>query len=157
LSNPVIGGLPPSASPAYIPDATPLTPNPIDQSDSGAIVLGVKIAGNKNVKESEIRRHLKTRKDRAYDPQIVQDDLRRLYSTRKFYNLRTSKQHADGGIYITFQVLERPTIGEVLFIGNKYITDKGLLKASGLKQGDSLNVYTVQEARRKVEELYHYH
>jgi outer membrane protein insertion porin family len=42
----------------------------------------------------------------------------------------------------------------VLFIGNQYVTDKKLLKESGLKQGEALNIYTVQEARRKVEEYY---
>ncbi len=151
---PPAGGLAPGGMTPSLGGTLPLTAAAEDRSDAGAIVLGVKIAGNKNVKESEIRRHLKTRKDRAYDPQLVQDDLRRLYSTRKFYNLRTSKEHADGGVYITFQVLERPTIGEVMFIGNKYISDKRLLKETGLKKGDSLNVYTVQEARRKVEELY---
>ena len=45
-------------------------------------------------------------------------------------------------------------IDGVLFIGNQYVTDKRLLKESGLKQGDALNIYTVQEARRKVEEYY---
>ena len=58
------------------------------------------------------------------------------------------------GVYVTFEVLERPMIDGVLFIGNKYVTDKRLLKESGLKQGEALNIYTVQEARRKVEEYY---
>jgi outer membrane protein insertion porin family len=145
----------PAAADVYAGEMTVASPtDPVDQSDAGLVVLGIKITGNQNVSESEIRRHLKTRKDRAYDPQTVQDDLRRLYSTRKFYNVRTTKQRVDSGIHITFHVLERPTIGEVLFIGNRYISDKRLLKETGLKKGDSLNIYTVQEARRKVEELY---
>ena len=45
-------------------------------------------------------------------------------------------------------------IDGILFIGNQYVTDKRLLKESGLKQGDALNIYTVQEARRKIEEYY---
>ncbi len=157
-------------SPSFVPPAgandrlaeTPFaaTSQPPELGESGgsldrdAIVLGVKIVGNKNVTAAEIRRHLKTRKDRNYDPQLVQDDLRRLFATRKFHNVRTHKDHAEGGVYITFEVLERPTIGEVLFIGNKYISDKRLLKETGLAKGDALNIYTVQEARRKIEELY---
>ena len=59
-------------------------------------VLSVTIVGNKAVKESEIRRHIKTRKDRAYDPQLVQEDLRRLFGTRKFHNVRVRRRWRHG-------------------------------------------------------------
>ena len=117
-------------------------------------VLGVTISGNKTVKESEIRRHIKTRQDRAYDPQLVQEDLRRLFATRKFHNVRVQKRVDPQGVYLTFEVVERPMIGEVLFVGNHYYSDKKLLKEAGLAQGEALNIYSVQEARRKVEEFY---
>lgn len=118
------------------------------------LVLDVSITGNKKVKQTEIRRHIKTRKDRNYDEQLVQEDLRRLYATRKFHNVRVHKKVEPQGVHVTFEVLERPMIDDVLFIGNQYVTDKRLLKESGLKQGEALNIYTVQEARRKVEEFY---
>ena len=111
-------------------------------------------SGTRNVKETEILRHIKTRKDRNYDEQLVQEDLRRLFATRKFHNVRVHKKIEPQGVYVTFEVLERPMIDGVLFIGNQYVTDKKLLKESGLKQGEALNIYTVQEARRKVEEYY---
>ncbi len=123
-------------------------------AEPSGLVLGVSIIGNKNVKETEILRHIKTRKDRNYDEQLVQEDLRRLFATRKFHNVRVHKKIEPQGVHVTFEVLERPMIDDVLFIGNQYVTDKKLLKESGLKQGDALNIYTVQEARRKVEEFY---
>ena len=94
-------------------------------------MLGVDIIGNKTVKETEIRRHIKTRKDRNYDAQLVQEDLRRLFATRKFHNVRVHKKVEPRGVYVTFEVLERPMIGEVLFIGNRYYSDKKLLKEAG--------------------------
>jgi outer membrane protein insertion porin family len=118
-------------------------------------VLSVSITGNKTVKETEIRRHIKTLKDRTYDAQLVQEDLRRLFATRKFHNVRVHHRLDAGGVHVTFEVLERPMIGEVLFIGNRYFNNKKLLKESGLAEGDALNVYTIQEARRKLEEFYH--
>jgi outer membrane protein insertion porin family len=132
--------------------ASPQTPEAGNQP--GGLVLGVSIVGNKKVKKTEILRHVKTRKDRNYDEQLVQEDLRRLFATRKFHNVRVHKEFKDGGVYVTFEVLERPMIDGVLFIGNQYVTDKRLLKESGLKQGEALNIYTVQEARRKIEEYY---
>ncbi len=148
--------------PLFGPTAEGDLPAGIDSSDALSAgeneprgpVLGVSVIGNKNVKQSEILRHIKTRKDRTYDPQLVQEDLRRLFATRKFHNVRVQKKVEGGGVYVTFEVLERPTIGEVLFIGNQYYSDKKLLKESGLSKDDALNIYSVQEARRKVEEFY---
>ncbi len=111
-------------------------------------------SATKTSRKAEILRHIKTRKDRNYDEQLVQEDLRRLFATRKFHNVRVHRKSGPDGVYVTFEVLERPMIDQVLFIGNQYVTDKKLLKESGLKQGEALNIYTVQEARRKVEEYY---
>ncbi len=152
-----------SQSPEVIapgPDGVPALPVPVvpsvpEASPKRGPVLSVSIVGNKTVKESEIRRHIKTRKDRAYDPQLVQEDLRRLFATRKFHNVRVKKKMEAGGVHVTYEVVERPMIGQVLFIGNRYYSDKKLLKESSLSQGEALNIYLVQEARRKVEEFYH--
>ncbi len=127
---------------------------PLTSSEPFGVVLSVKVTGNKNVKLTEIMRHIKTRKDRNYDEQLVQEDLRRLFATRKFHNVRVHRTREANGVHVVFEVLERPMMDQVLFIGNQYITDKKLLKESGLKAGDALNIYTVQEARRKVEEYY---
>ncbi|MHB8864687.1 MAG: BamA/OMP85 family outer membrane protein [Pirellulaceae bacterium] len=156
---------PPLSEPGQPPrvSSSPLTPGPAfstvpdrldPTAEPGGLVLGVSITGNKSVKETEILRHIKTRKDRNYDEQLVQEDLRRLFATRKFHNVRVHRKNGPGGVFVTYEVLERPTIDQVLFIGNQFVTDKKLLKESGLKQGEALNIYTVQEARRKVEEYY---
>lgn len=118
-------------------------------------ILDVRVVGNKAIREAEIRRHIKSHKDRPYDAQLVQEDLRRLFATRKFQNVRVQRKIVPQGVYLTFEVLERPTVREILFIGNKYISDKRLLKESGLTEGEALNIYTLQEARRKIEEHYH--
>ncbi len=152
-------GLP--ALPAVGPELTaPGTPSPPPTAglaaarEPASLVLGVSITGNKKVRQTEMLRHIKTRKERNYDEQLVQEDVRRLYATGKFQNVRVHKQYEAAGVYVTFEVVERPMIDGILFIGNRYVTDKKLLKESGLKQGEALNIYTVQEARRKVEEFY---
>jgi len=152
---PIEGPVPPAGaldgSSAVPPEVLPSPGQP----ETLGPVLDVRITGNKKVRELEIRRHIQTRKDRNYDPQLVQEDLRRLYGTNKFHNVRVHKDVTPQGIIITFEVLERAIIDDVLFIGNRFVSDKKLLKESGLTKGDALNIYTVQEARRKVEEYYH--
>ncbi|MFO7902610.1 MAG: POTRA domain-containing protein [Pirellulaceae bacterium] len=123
--------------------------------NSRPVVLSVNIDGNHTISDTAIRRHIKTRKGRAYDPQLIQKDLRRLFGTRKFHNVRVRKKEAEGGLHVTFEIVERPLIDEVRFIGNRRFSDKRLRKESGLEAGAPLNVYMVQEARRKIEEYYH--
>jgi outer membrane protein insertion porin family len=129
------------------PDAIP-RPAPV-------LVADVRIVGNEATKEDFIRTQLRTRKDREFDPELVKSDISRLASTGRFHNVQTFTQDTPQGVVVTFQVFEQPTISYIRFLGNRGLSDKTLLKATGLKTGDPMNRFAVEEARRKIEELYH--
>ncbi len=128
----------------------PATP----QAGPSPTVLGVRVMGNRRIKSAEVMRFIKTQAGQPYDTRTVREDVRRLYGTKWFHNVRTSTEPGPGGIYVIFRVAERPIIEEVRFIGNRYATDYRLRKEAGLKPGDSLNVYNVHEAKRKIEDYY---
>jgi len=139
----------------------PLTPNPppavragFEQTDGETMVAAVRIVGNQTISTAKIRSYLTTRPDRVFDPETIQSDVRTLISKRLFADVRAYKKQTAEGVVVTFEVFERPTIRYVHFIGNSSIRDKRLLKESGLKVGNSLDYHSVEEARRKVEELY---
>lgn len=118
------------------------------------LVADVKITGNRGVSESKVYAQIRTRKDREFDPEVLQADVRRLVSTSLFRDVKTYTEETEAGVVVTFQVFERPTIRYIKFVGNRGITDKTLLKKSGLKTGEALNLYTVEEARTKLEDFY---
>ncbi len=124
-------------------------------STTRTLITDVRIIGNETTKEDFVRAQLRTRKDREFDPELVQADVRRLASTGRFEDVRTFTQETPEGVVITFQVFERPTIHYIRFLGNRGLSDKALSKNIGLKVGEPLNRYAVEEARRKIEELYH--
>jgi outer membrane protein insertion porin family len=151
------GGGPPQNSP----------PPPRDNSEQRARSAGptfqigpkininkVIIRGNQTVPSSKVMSFLRTRKGRSFDPEVVQSDVHRLSSSGLFHDVQTFKQTVPGGVVITFEVFERPTIHQIKFLGATGIKEKTLLKKSGLEVGESLNIYSVEEARRKVEEHY---
>ncbi len=123
--------------------------------DRGKPIVDVRIVGNRNVKEDTIMSYLRTRADRLFDPEIVQADKRRLQKSGLFADTNVLTQNVDGGLLVTFQVFERPTLRYIKFHGNRGLSDKALLKESGLTVGDALHTFSIQEARRKTEELYH--
>ncbi|MEO8495426.1 MAG: POTRA domain-containing protein [Planctomycetota bacterium] len=120
----------------------------------GPLVAQVRITGNETVKEDTIFSYLRTRKDRLFDPETLQADKRRLTSSGLFREVRIYTQEAAEGMVVTFEVFERPTIREIEFRGNRGLTDRTLLKQCGLKVGDALNFYAIEEARRKIEDYY---
>ena len=142
---------PPQAGPQFPPpQAAPAPP----AYRAARLVSEVRIIGQEATTEQFIQSQLKTRKDREFDPQVVQADVRRLAATGRFHDVRTYTQETPTGVVVTFEVFERPTIRYIRYLGNRGISDKALAKQDGIKVGEPLNRYAVEEARRKLEEYY---
>ncbi len=161
-------GLPPFANPGSPPPSSPGLANtgieplpapaaPVDLSQqivAGVRIADVRIVGNESVAIDKIFGIIKTRKDRNFDPELLQQDKRNLLTKGLFRDVKIATQNTEHGLLITFEVFERPTMHFIEFIGDRGISSKALLKETGLKVGDALNFYAVEEARRKIEELY---
>ena len=118
------------------------------------LVTEVNITGYRAYTSTKIRSYVKTRANRNFDPEQVQSDVRRLMSTGLFHDVRPYIRDVRGGVEVTFEVFERPTIQYVEFVGNKAIKDRTLRRELSLADGESLNLYAIEEARRKIETLY---
>ncbi len=129
-------------------------PPVFEKRERGEAVVAVKIMGNEVIDEAKIRSHLQTRVGRDFDPEVVRADVRRLSTTGMFRNVRTYRTAVEGGVEVTFQVFELPLIRHLRFVGNKRIKVKTLAKEAELKVGDPLQRYRVEEARRKLQEMY---
>jgi outer membrane protein insertion porin family len=152
-SLPRTDGGPGSALP-LIPDDAALPSEDTANKDDRPVVMDVQVKGQKQVALSKIQSYLRTRKGRELDAELLQGDVRRLTHSGLFRDVRTLTQEVPGGVVVVFEIFERPVIGEVLFIGNRGIRDKVLLKQSDLKKGEALNQFSVEEGRRKIEEFY---
>ena len=121
-------------------------------------VVDVQISGNKAVPLEKILPNIKTRKGRPFDLEMIQEDVRRLDRTHMFVTVRTYYQQVAGGRIVIFDVLERPLLQEMKFVGCHEIRPKALAreleKECKLKVGDALDPYVIEEARRHLEEFY---
>jgi outer membrane protein insertion porin family len=118
------------------------------------VVKEIQIDGNRDVRESRIRSYLQTRVDRIFDPEVLQADVRRLTTSGLFADVRTFTTEVEGGIAITYQVFERPTIKYIRFVGNESYADEFLATKSGLEIGEALNIYSIDTAAAKVQDFY---
>ena len=144
--------LPPNSPPlSALPGGPPPGAPPVRP---GELVVDVIIDGNRATKDYDVQKYIHTRKDREFDPEVINGDVRRLVTSGLFRDVKTSWRQAEGGVVVIFHVEERPRIGQIKFLGNRGLSDKKLGKEIGLKVGEALNGYTAEESRRKLEELY---
>ena len=120
-------------------------------------VVEVRIVGNNTTKKEKILPHIRTRAGRAFLPELVEQDVRRLNSTGDFVDIKVSYQHRPTGRVVIFEVVERPTVQYVKYIGNLKIKRKLLAEDTKIKVGDSLDPYRAEEARSSLERFYQDH
>src|SRR5262249_16894153 len=127
---------------------------PVTSQPGETLVREVRVEGNHTTPLAKMPK-LSTRIGQPFDPHLVEEDVRALASSRKFLDVKSQFQAVPGGMIVIFQVVERPTLEYVKFVGNQDVRTQTLRKKSELDKGQPLDPYAVEEARRRVESYYH--
>ena len=117
------------------------------------IVKEVHLEGNFKTEPSKLPK-LGTRQGEPFNLHVVQEDMRTLAASRKFIDVKSECTLSHDGIIVTFKVIERPTIEEIIFIGNQDVRSQTLRKKSELEKKEPLDPYAVEEGRRRLEAYY---
>ena len=117
-------------------------------------VAEIRVVGNKTIPTTQILNQLQTRVGRPFDPALVQRDVRKLVSRGWFVDVQPTYEQGATGRVVILKVIERPVIRFVEYLGNEKIRDKKLAKETELKVGGPVDPYAVEEARRKIIDLY---
>lgn len=118
-------------------------------------VADIRIVGNSTIPTSQILNQLQTRIGRPFDPALVQRDIRKLAGRGWFVDVQPSYEQSPNGRIVIFKVVERPVVRYVEYLGNYGLRTKKLAKETDLKVGGPVDPYAVQEARRRLVDLYH--
>lgn len=119
------------------------------------IVQEVRIEGNRRVPTPEILRQLKSKAGRYFDPDLLQQDVQAIWRMQTIRRVHGPfLDRSESGIVVTFQVEEHPVINELVFVGNRAMTDTYLRKEIGLEVGRPLNEFEIRMAKNKIQDLY---
>src|SRR5215211_2262500 len=124
-------------------------------SATNETVSDIRIVGNRSIPTSQILNQLQTRIGRPFDPALVQRDVRKLAARGWFVDVQPAYEQVPGGRVVIFKVVERPVVRYVEYLGNYGLRTKKLAKETDLKVGGPVDPYAVQEARRRLVDLYH--
>ena len=118
------------------------------------MIVEVRIEGNETVEVSRLPK-LITRAGQVFDTQSIEEDVRTLHRSRKFVDVHPKYTRVAEGMVVIFQVVERPTLRYVRYVGNNQFNSRTLRKKAEIDVGDAMDPYVVEEARRRIESHYH--
>ena len=153
----VAGQLPPAAIPA--PPGVPVPPGMAPVVPSAAVdeanrIVEVRIEGNHATDVSKLPK-LITRAGQIFDSAAIEEDVRTLHRCRKFVDVNPKSVRVKEGVVVIFQVVERPMLRYVKYVGNERVPTRTIRKKAEIDIGDSMDAYVVEEARRRIESYYH--
>jgi outer membrane protein insertion porin family len=118
-------------------------------------VTAVEIKGNKSISDAVIFSKLKTKIGSPYQENIVSDDLKRLYLTGFFADVKIDTEDYKEGVKVIITIKERPVIEKVSFAGSRRsISDAKLKETVKSKAGRHLDYPTLTEDVAAIKGLY---
>ncbi|AQQ70101.1 Outer membrane protein Omp85 [Limihaloglobus sulfuriphilus] len=99
----------------------------------------IEVTGNVTLEPEEIFSKIKLRRNDILAEQTLADDVKNIAELDgveyAYYNL----DEVEGGVNLTYVVVEREVIRDIIINGNKKYRDKKLIKETGLKKGEYLD------------------
>ncbi|HEV3203573.1 MAG TPA: POTRA domain-containing protein, partial [Gemmataceae bacterium] len=113
--------------------------------------------GNQSVSPQKVMSLVKIRAGMEYQATAVNEDVRRLWDTKLFADIRVViKPTEDKKVIVIFQLKELPgVIQEIQYLGANHMKKEDLESLSGLKAGLPLNPWATQKARQAIIAKYH--
>ncbi|NNK14631.1 MAG: outer membrane protein assembly factor BamA, partial [Desulfofustis sp.] len=110
--------------------------------------------GNARIDSGAILRKIQSKAGDTYDPAILRDDLKAIYSMGYFDDVQIDVTDGDTGKVVTFRVVEKPAISSVSFSGIDELDDDDVTEVITIKENSILNPARVNEAAAAIETLY---
>jgi len=116
--------------------------------------ITIRHVGPPAVSDSLVRANIRVKEGDTYSRTSVDDDVRSLYSTGYFYNIRVVEETSPEGLTLVYVVQGKPTLTQVLFSGNKRYKNSKLLKKVTSKVGEPLNERKLFNDSQEILKLY---
>ena len=114
----------------------------------------VRYRGAKTVDEARIRNLMSTKTGTQYRAERLDNDIKTLFESGLIDDVRFFAEPVGAGVRVIADVLTRPTINGVGFVGATVFSDQKLAKETKLKSGGSMSDSDILEARRNIEKYY---
>ena len=121
---------------------------------AGVKVTAIDIRGNKRIELPAIVGRLTLKPGDPYTPENVRGQIKILYETGFFEEVQVETESGTGGMALAFLVREKPFITEIVFDGNKALSDDKLKEKITIKSQAFLDQPQAKESAEKIRLAY---
>jgi outer membrane protein insertion porin family len=118
-------------------------------------VDSVQVKGNQRIEKEAILAVVKIKKGDSLDHEQLNKDLGGIYKMGFFKDVKIETQDGPVGEIVTFIVTEKPSIGQIVFEGNKKVKDDKLRDELGIKLYSILDNNEIRQSINRLKEYYH--
>ncbi len=118
------------------------------------VIDKITILGNVKVEEGVIRGAIKSREGGPFSDEQVREDLRSIYGLGYFADVQVDIKSTPKGKEIIYIVAEKPSIREVLIVGNNKVKLDDIKEKVTLTPRSILNLERVMENAEQIRKLY---
>jgi outer membrane protein insertion porin family len=133
--------------------ATAQTPPPASPAPP-IIVKDIVVQGNRRVQEAVILGRVSAKVGSPFQPTRLAEDIRAVFALGFFDDVQLRVDDFEGGVKLTFAVVERPFVRDIVFTGNKKFDANQLQEKIDLRLGSVFNPVEVNRAAEKLKTAY---
>ncbi len=127
------------------------TPPPADRQ---ILVKEIAVQGNRRVQEAVILARVGAKIGSPFVANRTAEDIRAIFSLGFFDDVQVKVEDFEGGVKLTYMVVERPFVRDIVFAGNKKEDAATLQDKIDLKLGSVYNPVEVNRGADKLKEFY---
>ena len=114
----------------------------------------IRIVGNQRVEREVILGAIGSKKGEPFSREQLSEDVRSLFSLGYFRDVRVDVQETPEGVILTYIVLEKPRIREVVISGYQKLKREEIEAVLKIKKGDFFDQQLWEESQEAVKDLY---
>jgi outer membrane protein insertion porin family len=118
------------------------------------VIKELTIEGHRRVQEAVILGRVRSTVGSPFNPSQASEDIRSIFNLGFFDDVQLKVEDFEGGVKVTYVVVERPFVRDVEFVGSSRIGVTELQEKIDLKLGSVYNPVEVQRAIDKLKESY---
>lgn len=98
--------------------------------------------------------NLQSKTGAEFDPKILDEDIKRLYSTGRFSDIAVESRDMEGKIQIVFKTVSKPRVKNIEFLGNKKYSTDELKEKITVQQDSILNDKELAKSLKNLRKFY---
>ena len=117
-------------------------------------IRAIEVKGNKKVETSTIQFYIRIRVGDEFSVTRIREDILRIYRLGFFKDVQVDVEEFEGGLRVTFIVVEEPLVRNIIIIGTQAIKREEVEGKLALKSNAVLNRNQVRDSLDKIKQLY---